>query len=155
MESYGAHCVYVTDSAGGPVMDGARDRIAAYRDVLKDETQIGIHAHQNLSVAVANSVVAAEAGAYRVDASLAGMGAGAGNTPLEVFLAVADEMGWDHGCDLFTIMAAADILVCPLQDRAVQVDRETLSLGYAGYTPAFCGTPKPLQRLMVWIHGTF
>lgn len=137
MESYGAHTVYVTDSAGYMLPEDVKARVGALRDALKPETEIGFHGHHNLGMGIANSLAAVAAGASRIDASVAGLGAGAGNTPLEVFAAVCDRMGVETGVDLFKLMDVAEEIVVPMMEHMVRVDRDSLTLGFAGVYSTF------------------
>lgn len=137
MEDFGAHCVYITDSAGYMLPDDVTSRVALARAELKPETELGFHGHHNMAMGVANSVAAVAAGANRIDASIAGLGAGAGNTPLEVFVAVCDRMGIETGIDTFKAMDVAEDLIIPMMDHPVRVDRDALTLGYSGVYSSF------------------
>lgn len=137
MEGYGANCVYVTDSAGYMLPDDVKARLSAVRDALKPETELGFHGHHNLAMGIANSLAAIECGANRVDAAAAGLGAGAGNTPTEVFIAVCERMGIETGVDVFKIQDVAEDLVVPIMDHVIRIDRDSLTLGYAGVYSSF------------------
>jgi len=137
MESYGANCIYCTDSAGYMLPDEVTDKIGMLRQELNSETELGFHGHHNLGMGVANSLAAIDAGANRIDGSVAGLGAGAGNTPLEVFVAVLHRMGVEDGIDLYKIMDVAEDLVVPMMDQPIRLDRDALTLGYAGVYSSF------------------
>ncbi len=137
MEGYGANCIYVTDSAGYMLPGDVTARIGAVRAALQPQTELGFHGHHNLAMGVANSIAAVEAGANRIDAAAAGLGAGAGNTPMEVFVAVCDRMGIETGVDVFAIQDVAEDLVVPIMDHVIRIDRDSLTLGYAGVYSSF------------------
>ena len=137
MESYGANCIYVTDSAGYMLPDDVSARIAPLRDKLKPETEIGFHGHHNLSMGISNSLAAIEAGARRIDGACGGLGAGAGNTPTEVFVAVCNRMGIETGIDVFKVSDVAEDLIQPILDFQIRIDRNALVLGYAGVYSSF------------------
>ncbi|MDD2545444.1 MAG: 4-hydroxy-2-oxovalerate aldolase [Burkholderiaceae bacterium] len=137
MESYGANCIYITDSAGHMLPHNVSEKLGAVRQALKPETELGFHGHHNLAMGVANSLAAIEAGATRIDAAAAGLGAGAGNTPMEVLVAVCDLMGIETGVDVFKIQDVAEDLVFPIMDFPIRIDRDALTLGYAGVYGSF------------------
>jgi 4-hydroxy-2-oxovalerate/4-hydroxy-2-oxohexanoate aldolase len=146
MESYGANCIYCTDSAGYMTQEDVKARIGVLRDGLNPETEIGFHGHHNLALGVSNSLQAVESGARRIDGSVAGMGAGAGNTPLEIFNAVAVRMGVDTGVDVFKLAAVAEEVIIPMLDAPIRIDRDSLVLGYAGVYSSFLLHAKRASR---------
>lgn len=146
MEGYGANCIYVTDSAGYMLPDDVTVRLAAVRAALKPETELGFHGHHNLAMGVANSLAAIAAGANRIDAASAGLGAGAGNTPMEVLVAVCDRMGIQTGVDVWKIQDVAEDLVVPLMDFPIRIDRDALTLGYAGVYGSFLLFAKRAEK---------
>lgn len=137
MEGYGANCIYITDSAGYMLPDDVIARLTAIRAALKPETELGFHGHHNMAMGVANSIAAVECGANRIDAASAGLGAGAGNTPMEVLIAVCDRMGIETGVDVWKIQDVAEDLVVPIMDFPIRIDRDALTLGYAGVYGSF------------------
>ena len=146
MEGYGANCIYVTDSAGHLLPDGVKERLSAVRAALNPETELGFHGHHNLAMGIANSLAAIEVGANRIDAAAAGLGAGAGNTPMEVFIAVCDLMGIETGVDVFKIQDVAEDLVVPIMDFPIRIDRDALTLGYAGVYGSFLLFAKRAEK---------
>jgi 4-hydroxy-2-oxovalerate/4-hydroxy-2-oxohexanoate aldolase len=146
MESYGANCVYITDSAGYMLPEDVECRISAVRDALQPETEVGFHGHHNMAMGVANSIAAVACGATRIDAAAAGLGAGAGNTPMEVFVAVCSRMGIETGVDVFKIQDVAEDLVVPMMDHIIRIDRDSLTLGYAGVYSSFLLFAKRAEK---------
>jgi 4-hydroxy 2-oxovalerate aldolase len=135
MESYGADCVYVVDSAGAMTIDDARARVSAVKNAV--ECQVGLHAHNNLSLAVANSMAAYEEGVDQIDGCTTGLGAGAGNCPTEILVAAFEKTGVETGVDPLRVMDVAQDVVRPIQPMQGIIDRDGLLLGYAGVYGSF------------------
>jgi len=137
MADAGCQCVYVVDSAGALVLDQVSDRVGALVAELGDDAQVGFHGHENLGLGVANSVLAARAGAVQIDGSTRRFGAGAGNTPVEAFVGVCDKLGYRTGIDFFAIVDAAEDVVRPAMPDECKLDRMSLIMGYAGVYSSF------------------
>ena len=137
MVDAGCQCVYVVDSAGALIMEQTADRVSALVAEIGHEATVGFHGHENLGLGVANTVIAARAGATQIDGSVRRFGAGAGNTPLEAFIGVCDKLGWTTGVDFLKIVDASEDVIKPAMPEECQLDRMTLMMGYAGVYSSF------------------
>ncbi|MCJ0905372.1 4-hydroxy-2-oxovalerate aldolase [Rhodococcus sp. ARC_M6] len=137
MADAGCQCVYVVDSAGALILNDVSDRVSALVAELGSDAQVGFHGHENLGLGVANSVLAVQAGALQIDGSTRRFGAGAGNTPVEAFAAVTEKLGIRTGIDTLKIIDAAEDVVRPVMDGECQLDRLSLTMGYAGVYSSF------------------
>ncbi len=137
MADAGCQCVYVVDSAGALVLEDVTDRVSALKAELGDDAQVGFHGHENLDLAVANSVMAVRAGAKQIDGSVRRFGAGAGNSPVEALVGVFDKIGVKTGIDFFDVLDAAQDVVAPVMGQECQLDRNAMTIGYAGVYSSF------------------
>jgi 4-hydroxy 2-oxovalerate aldolase len=137
MVDAGAECVYVVDSAGALVLSDAQARVQALLSEIGSQAQVGFHGHQNLSLGVANSVLAYQAGATQIDGALCALGAGAGNAPTEVLAATFSRLGISTGVDVDSVLAAAEEVVRPIIPRLPWMDRSSVVQGYAGVYSSF------------------
>lgn len=144
MESYGADCVYIVDSAGAMLPPDAAARVRALKSALT--IQVGYHAHNNLGCAIGNTLAALEAGADQIDGTLRGLGAGAGNAPTELLAATMDKLGVNPGLDVFALFDAAEFIVAPMMPFQPFPDRDSIALGYAGVYSTFLLHAKRLGR---------
>jgi 4-hydroxy 2-oxovalerate aldolase len=149
----GAECVYVVDSAGALVLGEAQERVSALVDEIGHQAQVGFHGHQNLSLGIANSVLAVQNGAQQVDGALCALGAGAGNSPTEVLVATFDRLGIPTGVDVQGALAAAEEVVKPFLDRLPFADRGAVTQGYAGvYSSFLLHAERAAARYEVPVH---
>jgi len=154
MVDAGAECVYVVDSAGALVLSDAQARVQALVGEIGSQAQVGFHGHQNLSLGVANSVLAYQAGATQIDGALCALGAGAGNAPTEVLAATFSRLGVSTGVDIDSVLAAAEEVVRPIIPRLPWMDRSSVVQGYAGvYSSFLLHAQRAAQRYGVPAHA--
>ena len=154
MVDAGAECVYVVDSAGALILSDAQARVQALVSAIGRDAQVGFHGHQNLSLGVANSVLAYQAGATQVDGALCALGAGAGNAPTEVLAATFARLGIGTGVDVDGVLAAAEEVVRPIIPRLPWMDRSSVVQGYAGvYSSFLLHAQRAAERYRVPAHA--